>query len=406
MKAKTLWCCIFILLSIVGCKKTTNNVIKVNPNLPEPPEVNANPNYPQFSWNKVPLYIHIRKNTAFTASELSYLAQFPLITLEKSTGYTTFGSTEDGILNAASAIKAINSNAKILYYKNCVINWENYKEDEAFMKANPSAALTNTQGRVVTMSNGTTPFFDITQENVRNYWLAHVKKITDSPNIDGLFVDANIKVLVPSFFNALVGVTKQQAIRNSYFQMMADMKTQLSKNNLIIANIIRVRPEFTDSGREFLDYFDGSYLEIFEPSLTSKTYETYLAAGIDAVQKTAKEGKVIAMTLGVSDGSSGDGLDPIFGNLTLTGEALTKRVDYLLALFLICAEKYSYLNLHDGYNSVTSGLFNKPFFPQLERRLGKPKGSAVKNGFIYTRQFEFVDVTLDIKNKTSILAWK
>jgi hypothetical protein len=206
------------------------------------------------------LYIHIRKNTAFTASELSYLAQFPLITLEKSTGYSTFGSTEDGILSAASAIKAINCDAKILYYKNCVIHWPNYKEDDAFMKANPNAALTNTQGRIVTMSNGTTPFFDITQENVRNYWLAHVKKITESPNIDGLFIDANIKVLVPSFFNGLVGVNKQQAIRNSYFQMMADMKTQLSKNNLLIANIIRVRPEFTDNGREFLNYFDGSYL--------------------------------------------------------------------------------------------------------------------------------------------------
>ena len=50
--------------------------------------------YPNFSWDKVPLYMHLRKSAAYTEEELTYLAQFPLITLEKPNGNKTYGSTE------------------------------------------------------------------------------------------------------------------------------------------------------------------------------------------------------------------------------------------------------------------------------------------------------------------------
>ena len=39
----------------------------------------ANPDrMPAFSWDTVPLYVHIRKNTAFTDAEIRYLATFPI----------------------------------------------------------------------------------------------------------------------------------------------------------------------------------------------------------------------------------------------------------------------------------------------------------------------------------------
>ena len=40
---------------------------------------------PAFSWERVPRYMHIRKDTAFTADEIRYLASFPLVTFEKLT---------------------------------------------------------------------------------------------------------------------------------------------------------------------------------------------------------------------------------------------------------------------------------------------------------------------------------
>ena len=68
----------------------------------------------------------MRKSTAFTKQELDYPAGFPLITLEKTTGSKTLGSTEAGYLAAAKAIKAINKDARVLYYRNVMCNYSTY----------------------------------------------------------------------------------------------------------------------------------------------------------------------------------------------------------------------------------------------------------------------------------------
>ena len=52
--------------------------------------------YPEFTWDRVPLYMHIRKNTRFDDEELAFISRFPLVTFEKCTGMTEYGSTEAG----------------------------------------------------------------------------------------------------------------------------------------------------------------------------------------------------------------------------------------------------------------------------------------------------------------------
>lgn len=363
-------------------------------------------NYPEFSWDKMPLYMHVRKSSAFTNDEIQFLAGFPLITLEKSTGYLTYGSNEEGTIEAAKAIKSINPNTKILYYKNVVINWGNYEEDENFLKEHPEAILTNDEGEIALMPNGTTGFFDISKEYVRDYWLSHVSKVAESSFIDGLFMDANIKVLVPSFFSSRVGDEKQQQIERGYFSMMQDLNTQIGDDNLLLANIIRVRPEFEDSGREFLNYFQGSYLEGFDSENFGMSYADYLATGMEAFQKSAREGEVIAMSIGLGESldSAEIGFDDVRGSVELN-EDLSARLDYLLAIFLVCAEEYSYVYPHDGFNSLTSTTWLKTF-SQYEKNLGEPKGYAIRDGYIYTRSFEHLDVWLDIENQTAQLNWK
>jgi hypothetical protein len=219
-------------------------------------------------------------------------------------------------------------------------------------------------------------------------------------------MDANIKVLVPGFFKSRVGIEKQKEIEEGYFSMMQDLNTQLGEENLLIANMIRVRPEFEDSGREFLKYFDGSYLEGFDKGGFGMTYANYLAKGIEAVQKSAREGKVIAMSIGLGKSLKGAhvGIDDVRASLEINKDT-KKHLDYLLAIFLVCAEKYSYVYPHDGYNSMTSATWLKTF-PQYEKPLGKPFGFAKREGYIYTREFEHVNVWLDIENKTATLNYK
>ena len=102
---------------------------------------------PEFSWDTMPLYMHLRKDTEFTKEEIQFIAKHPLITFEKTTGSRTYGGTEKGTIKAAERVKELNSEAKILYYKNVVINWPSYQEDEAFLKKHPEAILVDENGK-------------------------------------------------------------------------------------------------------------------------------------------------------------------------------------------------------------------------------------------------------------------
>jgi hypothetical protein len=79
-----------------------------------------------------------------------------------------------------------------------------------------------------------------------------------------------------------------------------------------------------------------------------------------------------------------------------------------LAYYLIVAEKYSYFRYQtepnvDDYAKVLWDPTD--YVPELTYPLGPPTGPPVKNGYIYTRSFEHVDVRLDVQKETAILAW-
>ena len=50
--------------------------------------------YPEFTWDRIPLYMHIRKAKSYTDEEIAFLAKFPLITFEKANGHQDHGSVE------------------------------------------------------------------------------------------------------------------------------------------------------------------------------------------------------------------------------------------------------------------------------------------------------------------------
>jgi len=371
--------------------------------------------YPEFSWDKMPLYMHLRKVEPFTDLELDFLSKFPLITLEKTTGSKTYGGTEQGSLQTAKAIKVVNPNAKILYYRNSIINWGSYRNDERFIEKNPEALLRDSLGEYALMKNKKTKFFDISKNNVKAYWLNNAITHANSPYIDGIFIDASYKVLTGFMKHKKVGQAKRDALKAGYYDMMEELKNEIGDNKLIISNILRVRPDpELENGRKLLPYTDGSYIETFEHPSFGMSYEDYLAEGIATVQQSAREGNIIALTLGLGEALEfeTEGIDDRRKAINFD-EDLKERIDYLLAIFLVCAEKYSYVYLHDGFDVNTrkktgesaSKVWLKTF-SQYENSLGAPKGQAKQDGYIYTRSFEYLDVWLDIKNQKARLDWK
>lgn len=361
-------------------------------------------NYPEFSWDQVPLYMHMRKSLAFTPEELTYIATFPIVTLEKTTGSKTYGSTEKGSLEAAKAIKALNPKTKILYYRNIMVHYGGYDVNES-MDAIDNPLLMNSKGETKLIHGKKRGAYDLSNPALRQWWIDDCVKMGRSEGIDGLFIDGNIKALEPAFLSGIIGNEKKEKVAIGYGQTMKELDERLGDDKIIVANLIRAR--LTNSGLDYINYVDGSYIEGFEHEANGYSKKDYVARGIEAIQTAARDGKIICFSIGLGEANTvGLGIDDTrkkVGNVSL----LQERLNYTLSMFLIFAEKYSYFYAHDGYsvNGHDSSVWLKSF-PEYKKPLGAPKGPAQKEGYIYTREFQHASVWLDIENEKAKIEWR
>ena len=366
----------------------------------------ASSNMPSFSWDTLPLYIHVRKAEAFTLEEVDFLATFPLITFEKTTGSRTYGSTDVGTIRAAEAVKRVNPESTILFYRNVIVHYGGYSFDRRLDDI-PNPFLIDKQGgdRLI---RDRLRAYDLSNDRLREWWVDSISEVCNDESIDGLFLDGNVKVLT-SFMERTLPEGKKSEVIQGFDQMMRDSRDALAPNKLMIANILRAR--FDEGGLEFMDYFDGSYLECFElPVGVSKA--DYIAKGIETVQAAAAQGEIIALTLSIGGSSLGSGVDEQHGTIRNLASVSQERLDYSIALFLIMAERYSYLCVNDGYDvnpAGRQGYASKLWlhvFPEYDRPLGPPQGPAQRQGYQYTREFEHASVSLDIEAGKGVVTWK
>ena len=365
----------------------------------------ANPQrMPAFSWDRVPLYVHIRKDTAFTDEEIRYLATFPLITFEKATGHTDFGSVEAGTLKAARAVKAVNPATKILYYRNVIVHYGGYAANES-LKDIPGAFLVGRDGNDELIRNRLQAY-DLSNKALRDWWVDAAKKVCTDPAIDGIFLDGVVKVLEPAFLRGAIGEEKKAAELAGYVRLVEETRKMLGPQKLMLANILRAR--FSDSGLSYIKALDGSYIEGFEGAV-GMSRKDYVAQGIRDFQKAARQGFIVAYTCGLGrnlqDADEAPNSAAGNNNRARRGGDAQSRFDYQLAIFLICAEKYSYFDLKDGYDAKRSKTWLTRR-ADYDRPLGPPKGPAVRDGYTYTREFAHASVQLDIENETANIVWK
>ena len=362
---------------------------------------------PDFSWDRVPLYMHIRKAQNFTEDEIKYLATFPLVTFEKTTGSETFQSTEDGTLAAAKAVKEVNPSTKILYYRNVFVHYGSYKANAEIDKM-PGAFLVGRQGKNK-LVRGKSEAYDLTNPQLREWWVGHAKQMCADPAIDGLFLDGNIKVLSAGYLKRDIGIEKKNAIFQAYEGMMRETRQAIGPDKIMLANVLRTG-QSKDDGLEAIKLFDGSYIEGFELAATPDQRKNNVARGMVAFQKAAREGFMIAFTAGLSEMNTEEGdLNPARTDEIRKGlganDDYSKRFNYLLALFLVCAEKHSYFLAHDSYVVNKKNKLWMKRSAEFDRPLGPPKGPAVQDGYIYTREFAHAKVRVDIENEEGEIEW-
>ena len=362
----------------------------------------ARRNYPSFSWDRVPLYMHVRKATSYTDEEIAYLARFPLITFEKSNGHKDHGSVEKGTLVAARAVKRVNPDTTILYYRNVIVHYGGYAANRALDDVS-GAFLVDAKGSDKLVRRRVSAY-DLSNADLRRWWIESCRSVVADPAIDGVFLDGNIKALEPGYLRRQIGAAKKKLVTEGYHLMVDGTRAAIGRDKLMVANMIRAR--FPRAGLEYMHRFDGSYLEGFFHNVGRASYEDYVVKGIEATRQAAREGKIIAFTSGLASpaNKSAMGIDEAHAKAA-SDEAARAALSYPLAVFLVCAERYSYFRVHEGYSADTDDRWMR-WFPEYDRPLGPPAGPAVRDGLVYTRSFARAHVRLDIGKRRGEITWR
>ena len=220
---------------------------------------------------------------------------------------------------------------------------------------------------------------------MRDWWVKAALGMVSNPVIDGVFVD---KVHETSGELFAGGVPA-----SDYLSMLVALDEHLPEGKLHTGNTLRNSRK--NGNRSYMQIMEGSYLEGWaspDPdSSTPQSTADAIAVSIQLMREALAKGKIIMFKTAGNSSSQ---------------EKLEDTVDYPLALFLIVAETNAYLSYQGSVDARQAAwLCDTSYVPEFSRPLGRPLGDPARDGYVYTRSYEHVDVRVDIATGEALLAW-
>jgi hypothetical protein len=378
-----------------------------------------------WTWDRIHRYITIRKRRgAFTEHELKLIADHDMIQLNDTAGS----------LHLARQLKELNPNMICIGYRNSIIAYESFDSD--LFRDNPDWFMKHfRRGSYETHGTGgfkaQRPLYDMRVPEMRDWWIKDIERQISMEELDGVLIDAFAKVLTgwgPKR-RSLGWDPQTSKDYNQLFQekvLFENIRANGDKG-LIIANAMR--GGYPDALKSFVDvYLHGSYLEWIEGG--QDYYEEGLSQLIDSLIQMGKdpEDKVICFQFHASypappkvNSDQANFNIPESTIMPKMGEAfkaegktneqilheMREAFPYKLAIFLICANEYSYMGYASSVVADDGESRWAPHYPEHDKKIGKPFGYATKKcRYYYEREFEHVSVKLNIETREAVLDWK
>jgi len=357
---------------------------------------------PYFSWDTVPVYIHFGKSSgSLSDSELRFVAKASdFVCLEKGHGRGRSGSTEKGIAFDAKRLKALNPRMKVLFYWNTFLNYPLYDACQT-VASHPKWIFRDKSGNPI-YKTGTLEQYNLLNPEFRQWWASIAGKAVNEYGCDGIFMDAVNQAKRPIWMRRGWGVGNEHILTQAVADMMRLAGKQMGEDALLIYNGIRSSdPAAKTTGKEYLPYANGVMVEHFT-AFHSQSKES-IAADIEAINTAASMGKTVVVK---------GWPDPTFNwtnkekmripSNELADEA-RKKIIFSLACFLIAAQENCYFSYSWGWREQHGSLVD---YPEFHKPLGKPKGKAKKENWVYTRTYEHASVWADLAQRRAKIDWK
>ena len=345
--------------------------------------------FPLFRWDHVPVYAHVGKRSGdFTPKELDFLAKhFDFITIEKAQAIQKYGNTEAGFAVAVREIKKRNPKAKVLFYWNASLAY--FGMYEAMRTFPTNGLLRDNKGKLV-LRRHKIPNYDLTRQDVRDWWSDIAAKAVHEYGADGIFADA--------MGQRKDGLDdkKVAALVAARIALLKETRRKIGPDKLIIYNGL-----MKDDPEKLLQFADGAMIESFCHPKYGMSKEV-LVSYFEATRAAARKGKIVIL-------KGWPGFTFRWHEMmektpyTELARLARKRIFFPLACFLIAAEPYCYFCYSWGYREK-HGTFE--WYPEFDKPLGPPLGEAKRDGWTYHRDFAHASVHVNLETKTAQIHWK
>jgi hypothetical protein len=356
-------------------------------------------NYPEFSWDKVPRWASVNGDMTEAQAEL----------IAKNHDVISLGGfqDEDESIAEAALLKKYNPNIKTLFYINTAINFADFDTADASYDAeNWNRYELDSDGERVYAKIRAYFEYNHNYPEMSDWWVALLVHMASQPEIDGVFIDKGHSNF--EFINAKGEFVKPETGANrSYYEL----SQQVPSGSLLMSNSLR--NEKPGGNRRMMEIMTGSYIERWDlpyaDSPVAQTQTEAISVSIQLMREAAVKGKLLLPALHdrPSDAYINELLDA--GKEAQLLAEIQEDVTLQLAYYLIIAEKYTYFRYQPDQNVEKYPEFvwdPTAYVEELTKPLGAPEGPPVKDGYIYTRSFEHVDVWLNIETNEAKLTWR
>ena len=354
---------------------------------------------PPFSWNRVPVSAHFGIGEGLQPEQYDFIAEhFDFVTLTAGPlSRNNEGSAELFTAAAANEIKKRSPSTKVLFY------WASDKpkhQSKISNDAYPGEYILQKQTKKG--KEKITKWFDLTRQEVQDWWTDAAANAVEKYGCDGIFVDGATAGTPGGSLSRVVGEEKAAAMDKAMFAMLKEAKRKMGSDKLILFNPLHGHDgKHASLGHEYLPVSDGAMVDDFDRSRVQS--KEYMANTIEAMRTAAKDGKVIVFKgwpRFLSAWRKGQMSDkPHDEVLQLAQEDIT----FPLACFLVGAQQNCYFCYSWGWTAENGSL---DWYPQFDKPLGPPKGDAVQEGWTYRREFEHASVFVDLENNKAKIDWK
>lgn len=353
--------------------------------------------YPEFSWETVPICFHFGKSAELmTQKEAKFVAEHAnFICLEKGHAAQSLGSTEEGIEQEAQRLKKLNPKMKVIFYWNTFLDYSMYEAHSDY-ENHPEWWLKTVNGEL-DLKNGKLKRYDLSNPEFRSWWTDVAAKAVLEGSCDGVFMDAFPQV-ISTGNKKLWGDEKFVAIQQGLKDIINETRQKIGEDKLIVYNGIRSTPQMK-IGNEFPEYTDAVMIEHF--GYFNSASKECMLTDIREMEKAGKNGKIV-----VFKGWAGFTFidkEAMRKPLKEKREIAAKSITFPLAAFLVGAQKNCYFVYNWGYRMDNGCL---EWYPEWDKKLGKPLDDAKQTNWTLTRNFEHATVSVDLENREAEINWK